>query len=51
MTKSLANKLYLKHNFYTFEMPAGKALDDHLDNFNKIILVLENIEIKIDDKH
>ena len=31
-------------------MPIGRALEDHLDDFNKIILDLENIEIKIDDE-
>lgn len=31
-------------------MPIGKELEDHLDDFNKIILDLENIEIKIDDE-
>jgi len=50
MTKSLANKFYMKQKLYTFKMPIGRALEDHLDDFNKIILDLENIEIKIDDE-
>nr|GFC94053.1 retrovirus-related Pol polyprotein from transposon TNT 1-94 [Tanacetum cinerariifolium] len=44
MTKSLANKLYLKKNLYTFYMSAGQKIFDHLDEFNKIVLDLANIE-------
>lgn len=43
MTKSLANRLFLKQKLYTFKMPTGKELEDHLDGFNKVILDLENI--------
>lgn len=31
-------------------MVFGKSLEDHLDDFNKLILDLKNIEIKIDDE-
>lgn len=31
-------------------MASGKSLEDYLDEFNKIILDLENIEIKIEDE-
>nr|GEU98295.1 retrovirus-related Pol polyprotein from transposon TNT 1-94 [Tanacetum cinerariifolium] len=44
MTKSLANKLYLKKKLYTFYMPAGRKISEHIDEFNKIVLNLENIE-------
>nr|GEW95598.1 retrovirus-related Pol polyprotein from transposon TNT 1-94 [Tanacetum cinerariifolium] len=44
MTKSLANKLYLKKNLYTFHMPAGRKISEHIDEFNKIVLDLANIE-------
>ena len=50
MTKSLANRLYLKQRLYTLKMAPGKSLEDHMDDFNKIILDLENIEIKIEDE-
>ncbi|KAK9078793.1 hypothetical protein SSX86_002851 [Deinandra increscens subsp. villosa] len=46
MTKSLANRMYLKKKLYTFSMNADKSLDEHSDEFNKIILGLENIDIK-----
>ncbi|GKB01087.1 hypothetical protein Tco_0829131 [Tanacetum coccineum] len=48
--KSLANKLYLKKKLYTFYMPAGRKISEHIDEFNKIVLDLANIEIKFKDK-
>ncbi|GJZ46051.1 retrovirus-related pol polyprotein from transposon TNT 1-94 [Tanacetum coccineum] len=36
MTKSLANKLYLKKKLYTFYMLAGRKISAHIDEFNKI---------------
>ncbi|GKB94046.1 hypothetical protein Tco_0980183 [Tanacetum coccineum] len=44
MTKSLANKLYLKKKLYTFCMPVGGKISEHIDEFNKIVLDLANIE-------
>ncbi|GKC96624.1 hypothetical protein Tco_1162066 [Tanacetum coccineum] len=49
MTKSLANKLYLKKNLYTYYMSLGTKLGDHIDEFNKLILDLANIDIEIED--
>nr|GEX34678.1 zinc finger, CCHC-type [Tanacetum cinerariifolium] len=49
MTKSLANKLYLKKKLYTFYMPAGRKISEHIDEFNKIVLDLSNIEVKFKD--
>uniref|UniRef100_A0A251V331 Putative zinc finger, CCHC-type n=1 Tax=Helianthus annuus TaxID=4232 RepID=A0A251V331_HELAN len=50
MTKSLANRLYLKKRLYTFQLASGKSLEDHTDEFNKVILDLENIDVSIDDE-
>ncbi|GJU03051.1 hypothetical protein Tco_1113389 [Tanacetum coccineum] len=47
MTKSLATKLYLKKKLYTFSMPAGRKISEHIDEFNKIVLDLANIEVKL----
>ncbi|GKC54153.1 retrovirus-related pol polyprotein from transposon TNT 1-94 [Tanacetum coccineum] len=44
MTKSLANNLYLKKKLYTFYMLAGRKISKHIDEFNKIVLDLANVE-------
>nr|GEW23800.1 retrotransposon protein, putative, Ty1-copia subclass [Tanacetum cinerariifolium] len=44
MTKSLANKLYLEKKLYTFYIPVGQKISKHIDEFNKIVLDLENTE-------
>nr|GEY17234.1 retrovirus-related Pol polyprotein from transposon TNT 1-94 [Tanacetum cinerariifolium] len=50
MIKSLANKLYLKKKLFTFYMHSGKKLSEHIDEFNKFIGDLANIDIDIDDE-
>ncbi|GKA12355.1 retrotransposon protein, putative, ty1-copia subclass [Tanacetum coccineum] len=50
MTKSLANKLYLNKKLYTFYMLAGRKIFEHIDEFNKIVLDLANIEVKFEDE-
>nr|GEY20607.1 retrotransposon protein, putative, Ty1-copia subclass [Tanacetum cinerariifolium] len=50
MTKSLANKLYLKKKLYTFYMSAGRKIFEHIDEFNKMVLDLANVEVKFKDK-
>ncbi|KAJ4708838.1 Retrovirus-related Pol polyprotein from transposon TNT 1-94 [Melia azedarach] len=47
---SLGDKLYRKRRLYTLAMEEGTSLDEHLDMFNKIILDLENIDIKVDEE-
>ncbi|GJY42489.1 retrotransposon protein, putative, ty1-copia subclass [Tanacetum coccineum] len=50
MTKSLANKLYLKKKLYTFYMSVGRKISEHIDEFNKIVLDLANIKVKLEDE-
>jgi len=50
MTKNLANKLRLKERIYTIRMVEGTPIQSNLDEFNSIILDLENIDVKIDDE-
>ncbi|GJV62341.1 retrovirus-related pol polyprotein from transposon TNT 1-94 [Tanacetum coccineum] len=50
MTQSLANKFYLKKKLYTFCMLTGRKISEHIDEFNKIVLDLANIEVKFEDE-
>ncbi|KAG6495421.1 hypothetical protein ZIOFF_043244 [Zingiber officinale] len=50
MTKSLANKLRLKDRLYSLCMQEGTPIQSHLDEFNSIIIDLENLDIKIEDE-
>ncbi|GJV65528.1 hypothetical protein Tco_1476356 [Tanacetum coccineum] len=38
------NKLYLTRKLYTFYMLAERKISEHIDEFNKIVLDLANIE-------
>lgn len=50
MTKSLANKLRLKERLYTIRMQEGTSIQSHLDEFNSILIDLENLEVKLEDE-
>ena len=48
--KSLTNRLYQKQHLYTLWMTKNMQMKDHLDNFNRIIQVLQGVCVKIDDE-
>jgi len=48
--KSLTKKLFLKKHLYYLCMQKDMSLRDHLDQLNKILLDLRNVEIKVDDE-
>eukprot|EP00268_Persea_americana_P009427 TRINITY_DN13788_c0_g4_i1.p1 TRINITY_DN13788_c0_g4~~TRINITY_DN13788_c0_g4_i1.p1 ORF type:complete len:180 (+),score=37.85 TRINITY_DN13788_c0_g4_i1:237-776(+) len=50
MTKSLENRIYLKKKLFRFEYHQGISMTEQLDEFNKIIDDLMNIDVKIDDE-
>jgi hypothetical protein len=43
MTKSLANKLYLKERLHTIHMAEGTSIQSHLNEFNSICVNLESL--------
>ena len=51
MTKSINNRLYLKHQLYTLQMKECVPIKDRLDGFNRVILDLQNIKLKVEDKN
>ncbi|KAH9779095.1 hypothetical protein KPL71_007588 [Citrus sinensis] len=50
MTKSLANRLYIKKRMFTLRMVEGSSLEEYIDEFNKVCDTLETIDVALDDK-
>ncbi|KAH9762947.1 hypothetical protein KPL70_001004 [Citrus sinensis] len=50
LKKSLAKRLYMKRKLYTFSMKEGTTMRDHVDEFNKLILDLENVNVMLEDE-
>ncbi|KAJ8642178.1 hypothetical protein MRB53_018872 [Persea americana] len=49
MTKSLENRIYLKKKLFRFVCRQGISMTEYLNDFNKIIADLMNIDVKIDN--
>ena len=50
LTKSLANRLYIKRRMLTLKMVEGSSLDDHINEFNQVCDTLETIGEGLDDE-
>ena len=44
ITKSLANRLYIKKRMFTLKMAEGSSLEDRIDEFNQVCDTLEIID-------
>lgn len=49
MTKSLASWFHKKVRLYNFTMNIGTPIEDHMEEFNKINIDLENIDISMEE--
>lgn len=49
MVKTFANRLYMKHKLYTFKMFDEESILLQINEFNKVIDDLDNIEVKLDE--
>lgn len=50
MNKSLQDRIYLKGKVFNFKMTKTKSIRENLDEFNKLILDLQNIGIDVEDE-
>lgn len=50
MTKSLANRLYIKKKMFSLNMAKSASLDDHIDEFNKLYDDLDTIDKGLSDE-
>ncbi|KAK0599620.1 hypothetical protein LWI29_007024 [Acer saccharum] len=50
MTKSIENRLYLKKKLFRFQYKKDISMIEHLDNYNKILADLQNLDVEIIDE-
>ncbi|KAA0037675.1 Retrovirus-related Pol polyprotein from transposon TNT 1-94 [Cucumis melo var. makuwa] len=51
LTKSLPNKIYIKEKFFGYKMDQSKSLEENLNEFQKIVVNLNNISEKMSDEN
>ena len=51
MTKSLANRLFMKQRLYSWRFLEDKSIIEQLEDFDKAVDDLENIDVVIDDEY
>jgi hypothetical protein len=49
-SKSLVNKLFLRKKLYNVRMREGDSVEEHLNTFNTVVILLVSVEIKISDE-
>lgn len=50
MMKSIENWLYLKKQLFWFQYKEGNSMSEHLNDFNKILADLQNLDVEIVDE-
>ncbi|KAM2623430.1 hypothetical protein TB2_027936 [Malus domestica] len=50
MTKSAENRLFLKKRLFRFQYRPGISMHEHLNDYNKILADLANLDVKIPDE-
>ena len=46
MTKSIKSRLQLKSRFYGFQLKRGLSIDEHMNNYTKLLTDLVNVNLK-----
>jgi len=50
MKKSIENRLYLTKRIFHLKYKKGTFMNDHLNNFNKMIVDLKILNVEINDE-
>jgi len=50
LTKSIKSRLQLKRRLYRFQMKRGLSVDEHMNNYTKLLTDLVNVYVKIDEE-
>jgi len=48
LTKSIESRLQLKRRLYHFQMKIGLSINEHMNNYIKLLTDLVNVDVKID---
>lgn len=48
--KSLPNRKYLQHSFYTFKMNESKSIDENTDDFLKVVSELGSVKVSVSEE-
>ena len=48
--KSIESRLQLKMRLYRFQMKRGLSIDEHINNYTKLLTDLVNVDVKIEEE-
>jgi len=49
-TKSIGSRLQLKSRLYGFQLKIRISIDEHMNNYTKLLTDLVNVNVKIDEE-
>jgi len=50
LTKSIDTRLNLKRKLYRFQLKRGLAIDEHMNNYTKLLTNLVNVDVSIEEE-
>jgi len=50
LTKSIESCLQLKRRFYLFQLKRGLSIDEHMNNYTKLLTDLINVDVKFEEE-
>jgi len=50
LTKSIESHLQLKSRLFGFQLKKGVTIDEHMNNYTKLLTDLVNVDVKIEEK-
>jgi len=50
LAKSVESRLQLKSKLYHFQMKKGYSIDEHMNNYTRLLTDLINVDVEIDEE-
>ena len=51
LTKSIESRLQLKSRLHGFQLKKGVSVDEHMNNYTKLLTDLVNVDVKIEKEY